>query len=123
MEGDGIGQKFVLGPEFYEGFRNWPNTLWVYDIPFAMENHTDSVYEGSQAVSNIGHDYLSGLEIGNEPDLYVSQGTRPAGYGPANYSADWLQYSGFLIEALNLPDTALFQVLTLASDAAASWSA
>ncbi|KAJ5587237.1 glycoside hydrolase family 79 protein [Penicillium hispanicum] len=123
MQGDGIGQKYVLGPVFYEGFRNWPNTQWVYDIPFAKENHTDSLYQAQHAISNIGETYLSGLEIGNEVDLYVQQGSRPAGYGPANYSVDFLQYADFLTQALSLPEKPLFQVLTLASDAAAPWSA
>lgn len=123
MQGDGIGQKFVLGPEFYEGFRNWPNTQWVYDIPFAKSNHTDSVLEAKNAISNIGYEYLSGLEIGNEVDLYVKQGSRPEGYGPANYSADFLEYSTFLNRSLGFPDKPLFQVLTLASGSVAPWSA
>jgi hypothetical protein len=40
-------------------------------------------------ISNYGEailgEYLIGLQVGNEPDLYVAHGHRPDGYGPANY--------------------------------------
>ncbi|KAH8799678.1 hypothetical protein F5884DRAFT_863286 [Xylogone sp. PMI_703] len=123
QQGAGIGQKFVLGPSFYEGFRNFPNTKWVYCVPFANENRTDSFGEASHAVANIGLDKLSGIEIGNEPNLYVKQGVRPAGWDPLNYTAEFLQYSRYLIDALRLPSEPILQALALASDALAPWSA
>lgn len=123
MVGDGIGQKFVLGPEFYEGFKNWPDTKWIYDIPFAKANETNSVDQAKQALSNIG-DNLFGLELGNEVDLYVNQGVRASGWGPVDYVSQFLSYSASLKKSLNLPDKALWQVLTLSSDSAgAKWSA
>lgn len=121
MQGAGIGQKFVLGPSFYEGFHNFASTRWVYDIPFAKENHTDSIDEARAAIDHIGYD-LEGLEIGNEVDLYVEQGSRPTGWGPQNYTTEFLEYADFLTGALGLPEGPIFQALTLSSGAKADWS-
>lgn len=123
MQGAGIGQKFVLGPSFYEGFKNFPGTRWVYDIPFAKHNHTDSVDEARGAINHIGFDNLEGLEIGNEVDLYVKQGSRPAGWGPQNYTTEFLEYADFLTGALGLPKGPIFQALTLSGEGKALWSA
>ncbi|OAQ85232.1 glycoside hydrolase family 79 protein [Purpureocillium lilacinum] len=123
QQGAGIGQKFVFGPVFYEGFRNWPGTRWVYDVPFAKSNKTNSQYEARAAVDNIGLENLEALEIGNEVDLYVKQGSRPGGYGPAEFSADWRAYADWLVGALGLPAGPLFQTLTLSSAHAAPFSA
>jgi hypothetical protein len=38
-------------------------------------------------------DILSGLEIGNEPDLFHSNGLRPSSYSAANYIAEWQTYA------------------------------
>jgi hypothetical protein len=122
MIGDGIGQKFVFGPEFYEGFNNWPNTQWIYDIPFAQKNHTDSVYEATYALKGIG-DKLFALEVGNEPDLYMNQGVRNSPYGPAQYASEWDEYVSFLTRNLSLPTGPMFQTLTLASVANNKWTA
>lgn len=51
------------------------------------------------------------------------QGVRPAGWGPLNYTAQFLEYSRYLIGILNLPSKPIFQALTLASDSIAPWSA
>lgn len=74
---------------------------------------TDSYYEAKYAVQNIGLDNLEALELGNEVDLYVKQGSRPTGYGPADYVAEFHNYSDWLVGALDLPDGPLFEVLTL----------
>ncbi|KAJ5604412.1 glycoside hydrolase family 79 protein [Penicillium lagena] len=123
MQGSGVQQKFVLGPDFYEGFGNFPDTRWVYDIPFANQNHTDSLDLGLAAVHQIGFQSLDALEIGNEVDLYVGQGVRPAGWGPQNYTVDFLNYAEFLTDALNLPNYPIFQTLTLSSSRVPPWSA
>jgi len=92
-------------------------------VPFAKSNKTNSQYEARAAVDNIGLENLEALEIGNEVDLYVKQGSRPAGYGPAEFSADWHAYADWLVGALGLPAGPLFQTLTLSSAHAAPFSA
>lgn len=92
-------------------------------MPFAKSNKTNSQYEARAAVDNIGLENLEALEIGNEVDLYVKQGSRPAGYGPAEFSADWHAYADWLVGALGLPAGPLFQTLTLSSAHAAPFSA
>lgn len=123
MEGSGIGQKFVFGPSFYEGFHNFAGTRWVYDIPFAKKNHTLSIDEAQAAIDHIGYDLLEGLEIGNEVDIYVGQGVRPSGWGPPDYASEFLKYAKFLTNTLSLPKGPIFEALTLAADTGALWSA
>ena len=115
MTGNGIGEKFVFGPSFYVGFKNWVDTKWVYDVPFAMENMTVSYDEAKEAIDNIGKDNLWCLELGNEVDLYVGQGVRPAGWDPAEYVSQFDNYSAWLNNALDMPDLK-YEVLTLAGE-------
>lgn len=121
MVGSGIGQKFVFGPSFYEGFRNWP-VRWVYDVPFAKQNHTDSYDEAKAAIDNIGLENLEALEIGNEVNIYVGQGVRPLGWDPAEYVSDFLNYSSWLSQALGLPDRPINQVLMLTGPESGNWT-
>lgn len=114
----------MFGPSFYEGFKNWPGTRWVYDVPFAKLNHTDSFDQAQAAIKNIGLDNLEALEIGNEVDFYVKQGVRNASWSPAEYASQFNTYADWLAGALTLPSGHLFQVLTLGSaHAGGQWSA
>jgi hypothetical protein len=122
QEGDGIGQRFVFGPSFYEGFQNWPGTRWIYTVPFAKQNKTLSYDQGKAAVDNIGLTNLEALEIGNEVDLYVNQGVRPAGWGPQDYAAQFLNYSEWLTNALDLPNGPLYETITLSSANSFNWT-
>ncbi|KAK2589849.1 hypothetical protein QQS21_012471 [Conoideocrella luteorostrata] len=114
QNGAGIGQKFTWGPTFFEGFKNFPGTRFVYDIPFAKLNRSNSLAQAKEALHSIGMENLEALEIGNEPDLYVRQGVRSKPYGPAEYSAEWKAYSDWLVASLGLPNKPLFQALTFA---------
>jgi uncharacterized protein (TIGR03437 family) len=44
-------------------------------------------------VSQTASDVLSGFEIGNEPDLYHSNGLRPSTYTINDYAAEWQTYA------------------------------
>ena len=123
--GNGVGEKFVFGPSFYSGFKNWPNTRWVYDVPFANANKTASLDEAKAAVNCIGLAKLEALELGNEIDFYVGQGVRPSGWGPANYSSQFNSYASWLVGQLGISGKVKFEALTLGSAAIPGgiWSA
>ncbi|KAI5455612.1 hypothetical protein BGZ63DRAFT_429703 [Mariannaea sp. PMI_226] len=124
QQGAGIGQKFVFGPSFYEGIPNWKGTRWIYDVPFALQNHTDSYGEAKAAIDSIGLENLEALELGNEPDLYIKQGSRSPGWGPQEYVANFNDYSTWLSSALDLPDWPIYEALTLsAAHDGMNWSA
>jgi hypothetical protein len=71
------------------------NVRWHLGVPF---NDTSdfrlAIIEQGQTILG---DYLIGLQIGNEPDLYAAHGHRPANYSPQGYFDDF----GLLINALN----------------------
>ena len=83
---------------------------------------TLSYDQGKAAVDNIGLENLEALEIGNEVDLYLKQGVRPAGWDPQEYAAQFLNYSAWLTSALDLPNGPLYEVLTLSSANSNNWT-
>jgi uncharacterized protein (TIGR03437 family) len=50
----------------------------------------------AQYVASTAADVLYGFEIGNEPDLFHSNGLRPATYTVNDYLAEWQRYAGAL---------------------------
>jgi uncharacterized protein (TIGR03437 family) len=57
--------------------------------------HGDPPTDADEAayVYQTASDVVSGLEIGNEPDLYHSNGLRPTTYTVTNYLAEWQTYA------------------------------
>ncbi len=57
--------------------------------------HTDSAAGADEAayVYQTAADVLAGLEIGNEPDLYHSNGMRPSSYNINDYIQEWQTYA------------------------------
>lgn len=70
------------------------NVRWYLGIPF---NDTSNLRLGiaEQGEAILG-EYLAGLQVGNEPDLYVAHGHRPATYGPFDYFGEF----GVLVNAM-----------------------
>lgn len=70
------------------------NVRWHLGVPFNdTSNFRLGIVEQGQAILG---DYLIGLQIGNEPDLYVNHGHRPDSYGPQGYFDDF----GLMVNAL-----------------------
>ncbi|KAF5329457.1 hypothetical protein D9619_009103 [Psilocybe cf. subviscida] len=71
------------------------NVRWHLGVPFNdTQNFRLGIVEQGQQILG---DYLIGLQVGNEPDLYVDHGHRPQGYGPYDYYGEF----GLLVEALS----------------------
>ena len=85
-----------LGPSFFESFKNFPGTSFIFQVPvgFSKEHlSADAISQAKAAVKAIGISNLDSLEIGNEPDLYVNHHVRPPGYNVGDYVKNFLQYA------------------------------
>ncbi|PPQ65022.1 hypothetical protein CVT24_008170 [Panaeolus cyanescens] len=70
------------------------NVRWHLGIPF---NDTTNLRLGiAEKGQQILGDYLIGLQVGNEPDLYAAHGHRPQTYGPFDYFGEF----GVLVDAV-----------------------
>ena len=115
----------ILGTDYFETFANFPNTNFTFQVPLAQTQGSpslDSLEQTRLALDNITLQRLDSLEIGNEPNLYVSQGVRASGYDPAEYVEDVLDYEKCLKGNLTLPSGPLIQALTYANGVSSTWS-
>ena len=63
------------------------NVRWFLGIPFNdTANLRLAIAEQGEQILG---DYLIGLQVGNEPDLYASHGHRPSTYGPFDYFGEF----------------------------------
>ncbi|KAF8900143.1 glycoside hydrolase family 79 protein [Gymnopilus junonius] len=70
------------------------NVHWHLGVPFNdTSNFRLAIAEQGQAI--LGN-YLIGLQVGNEPDLYGTHGHRPSGYSPSDYVGEF----GKLVSAM-----------------------
>jgi hypothetical protein len=71
------------------------NVRWYLGVPFndTSDFRLQIVEQGSAILG----DYLIGLQVGNEPDLYASHGLRPTGYDPQDYFNDF----GLMVTAMS----------------------
>ncbi|KAF8883631.1 hypothetical protein CPB84DRAFT_1850908 [Gymnopilus junonius] len=78
------------------------NVRWYLGVPFNdTSNFRLEIVEQGQAILG---DYLIGLQVGNEPDLYADHGHRPQGYAPQDYFNDF----GLMVTAMS-QDTLISQ--------------
>lgn len=92
--------NWTLGPSYYKGFANFPNTDFTWQVPInILGPHlpVDPFTQAEQVLKYIPAGSLSSLEIGNEPDLCVVQGARESSYDEAAYVQQWLETATNLI--------------------------
>ncbi|PPQ83810.1 hypothetical protein CVT25_001025 [Psilocybe cyanescens] len=71
------------------------NVQWYLGVPFNdTSNFRLAIAEQGELILG---DYLVGMQVGNEPDLYADHGHRPATYGPYDYFGEF----GDLVNAMN----------------------
>jgi hypothetical protein len=63
----------------------------IYGVNLAQSTDTRSAEEASYALSKGGAS-LEAFEIGNEPDLYASNGLKATNYTYSDFQVDWLTY-------------------------------
>ncbi|EDR09602.1 glycoside hydrolase family 79 protein [Laccaria bicolor S238N-H82] len=77
------------------------NIRWHLGIPFNdTSNFRLGIAELGEAVLG---DHLIGLQVGNEPDLYVAHGHRPSTYGPYDYAGEFSTLVAAVANDSNIP--------------------
>ena len=117
QSGANVPSGLTIGPSYFESFQTFGNNSvqWVYMVPLAELDLANSVEETKVAVQSIGIDNIYAIEIGNEPDLYVSQMKRSVNYGCQQYVVDWFNYVSALTGNITaIPSSSrFFEALTL----------
>jgi hypothetical protein len=94
----------------------------VFSAPVANISFSDCIRQSELAVRSIGANNLNALELGNEPDLYVTQGYRDRGWGPANWTSQWKNFAKAVSQNVSLPAGPIYQGLTLFNRGVAPWT-
>jgi hypothetical protein len=122
----GIPDVVSIGPSFFEGFLNFPDTRWSWQLnmgkTFGQHGGLDNSLEVARRVMHTVKDKLESFEIGNEPDLMWIFGHRPKNYTMADYIREWNDYADACSESVlkgngyGLEETRFFQGLTTTGD-------
>jgi hypothetical protein len=122
----GIPDLVRIGPSFFEGFDNFPNTHWSWQInmgkTFGQPGGLENALEVARCVMHTVQDRLESFEIGNEPDIFWLVGHRARNCTMADYIREWNHYADACIESVlkgneyGLEETRFFQGLTTTDD-------
>ena len=115
----------TLGPSFFDAFKNFPGTSFIFQVPsgYAGQHLTaNAIAQAKAVVAAIGLSNIDSFEIANEPDLYVPQGVRPAGYDISTYVTNFLQYAADVSGNITGLDKKSFRALDLSWQHAAAWN-
>lgn len=77
------------------GFLKASNWRVIYGLNFATNTPSQMADEAAYAANALGAS-LYGFELGNEPDLYHSNGLRPTTYTYSAFLAEWRNYAAAL---------------------------
>ncbi|KAI0473143.1 hypothetical protein GGR56DRAFT_601331 [Xylariaceae sp. FL0804] len=109
---DGLQSNITLGAPWFEGFGRLSAavpTKYIVHVPLARRNRTNAVKFTRQVLKSMdGAEDLHALQIGNEPDLYVPQGWRGAGFTVGDYVDELATYMDLVGD--ELPAGRVFQV-------------
>ena len=75
------------------------NWLVIYGINMGTNTPANCAAEAAYAANALGSSLL-GFEIGNEPDLYHSNGIRPSNYTYAQFLSEWKTYAAAITNAV-----------------------
>ncbi|KAK2755741.1 hypothetical protein FQN54_005891 [Arachnomyces sp. PD_36] len=93
---NGIPDEVYVGPSWFEGFQNFPGSLWTFQV--ALRGTIENAVAEAQLCMDHAREFLVAFEIGNEPDIAVEQGTVPKDYTMSDYVDEWLQYADAISE-------------------------
>ena len=106
------GDRLVLGPSYFQAFKNWPGAKFELMLPFYNITFSRTVASAQKGVEQIGIDNLYALELGNEPTFYPW-------FSITEYAKRFKNLQANLIDAIPaLADKRIFQAFDTASYAA-----
>lgn len=105
-----IGHTFI-GPSYWELTKNFPDAMYIIQVPLATTNISEPVAWAQSAVDSIGVDKIFSLQPGNEADLYSDTFTGAGGIplnppqyqGKLNnetYVGNWTKYVAAIKECV-----------------------
>lgn len=87
--------NWYYGSQFFDALdRMPPGTPITFGLNLAYNGSdaTDRIVDQAAAVlDNLHNVQVAGFEVGNEPDLYVTNNYRPSDYSEQDYGREWLQ--------------------------------
>lgn len=119
---NGIPSAVYIGPSWFEGFHNFPGSLWNFQANLASQapGALDNTLEVCRRVMHELKSNLIAFEIGNEPDLYF-RNVRPSHYTVNDYVKEWKIYAEAISRQVlkgnpyGLPERTFFQGLVYAA--------
>lgn len=114
----GSGATYVLGPGYFDGFKNFQNQHFSFQAPMGKNvNTTGSLDYVTHAYQAVGADRVAAIALGNEIDVYGSP------YSIQEYVTDAKTLEDNITEALGLSsDDRIFEVLDLAASGNGAFS-
>jgi hypothetical protein len=109
IDDKGALQNTTIGPGFWDSIKLLPKgTKVILNLNLHTLNYTNTLAMAEAALKSLGPEQLDLLEIGNEPDHYLS-------FTPQNYTAIWEPWAKNISETLGFK-TPRFQVAATAED-------
>jgi hypothetical protein len=94
-------------------------------MPMAFSGYSadpGAIAQTKMALDAIGLDKLDTLEIGNEPDLYAIQDTRPYPWRVIDYIPQWVEHSLNLAGNMTIPEGRIYSGLGYANALRKNWN-
>jgi hypothetical protein len=117
---DGLESNITFGSTWFDSLGVLNNTKYMLQFPLARDNgtnYTNAVEFVQSCIDAMGVEKLQSIEIGNEVDLFVTQGFRNSSYGPENYADEVKTYMDLLRRNITeLPDGKIFQIFDKSSE-------
>ncbi|KAJ9157257.1 Glycoside hydrolase family 79 protein [Pleurostoma richardsiae] len=117
---DGLESNITFGSTWFDSLGVLNNTKYMLQFPLARDNgtnYTNAVEFVQSCIDAMGVEKLQSIEIGNEVDLFVTQGFRNSSYGPENYADEVKTYMDLLSRNITeLPDGKIFQIFDKSSE-------
>ncbi|KIX04936.1 uncharacterized protein Z518_05807 [Rhinocladiella mackenziei CBS 650.93] len=111
----GIPRDLTFGPSYLSAFANFPEARYILDVPFAKENHSNSLLFIEEASRIIGSEKIFAIELGNEVNLYPG-GNRPGDWNISDYVSQWTKWTSDIDKSLNMTDkTKIWQAAAISA--------
>lgn len=99
--------SMLLGPRFFEAANRLPTgtpVTWGLNLAYDLDDYVDQiVLMAKQVLSSATSLDIVAFEIGNEPDLYSSNGFRDSSWTSTLYSQQWLNRAAAVYAQVNEP--------------------
>ncbi|KAH8788272.1 hypothetical protein F5883DRAFT_3466 [Diaporthe sp. PMI_573] len=108
-KGDGniAWDNMLIGPRFFEAANRFPTGTpftWGLNLAYNEDDYIDKIVDmASQIIDRCENLDIVSFEIGNEPDLYATNGFRNGSYVSSVYSEEWHERAAAVYEQVLKP--------------------